>query len=68
MPFEEEPIRYSKSPDTSPVARLQQRLERGEVTLERDGRWGYLLAVLTARAQPEHEFADARFFQDLLST
>src|SRR6185436_5554449 len=46
MPFEEEPIRYSKSPDTSPVARLQQRLERGEVTLERDGRWGYLLAVL----------------------
>ena len=52
MPFDEETIRYSKTPDTSPVARLQQRLERGEVNLVHDDRFGYLLSLLRELSIP----------------
>ncbi|HXI52634.1 MAG TPA: hypothetical protein VNH84_14060 [Candidatus Saccharimonadales bacterium] len=46
MPFDEETIHYSKSKDTSPVARLQEKLDRGEVRLTHADRFGYLLSVL----------------------
>lgn len=46
MPFDEETIGYSKAKDKSPVARLQERIERGEVTLPHDDKFGYLLALL----------------------
>lgn len=43
--IDEEPIHYSKTAPTDPVAKLQARLARGEVKLPRDSR-GYLAAVL----------------------
>ena len=39
-------IAYSKTAPTDPVARLQHRLDSGEVTLESDPRLGYLPAIL----------------------
>ncbi len=52
MPFDEETLAYSKSPDTSSVARLQKRIDAGEVTLKKDARFGYLLSVLEALGVP----------------
>jgi len=46
MPFDEDTIAYSKTPDTGPVARLQKRIDTGEARLKRDDDYGYLLAVL----------------------
>jgi hypothetical protein len=46
MPFDEDTIAYSKMPDSGPVARLQKRLNAGEVQLKRDDEFGYLRAVL----------------------
>ena len=46
MPFDEDTIAYSKTPSTGPVAKLQQRIDKGEVTLKRDEQFGYLLAIL----------------------
>ena len=46
MPFDEDTISYSKSKDTSPVARLQERMEQGRVRLQHEDRFGYLLSVL----------------------
>src|SRR5690242_19911761 len=48
MPFDEDTIGYSKAKDTSPVARLQERIDRGEVKLSHDERFGYLPALLKA--------------------
>jgi hypothetical protein len=39
-------IAYSKTKATDPVARLQSRLDAGEVTLEADSNLGYLPAIL----------------------
>jgi hypothetical protein len=41
-------IAYSKTAPTDPVARLQRRLDSGEVTLKSDPRLGYLPAILRA--------------------
>ena len=46
MPFDEDTINYSKTKDTSPVARLQERIDRGEVRLAHDDLFGYLPALL----------------------
>ncbi len=46
MPFDEDTIAYSKTPSTGPVAKLQQRIDKGEVTLTHDEQFGYLLAIL----------------------
>jgi len=48
MPFDEETIQYSKTKDASPVARLQERLDRGVARLAYDDRFGYLPALLSA--------------------
>jgi hypothetical protein len=49
MPFDEGTINYSKAKDNSPVARLQERLDRGAASLPHDERFGgYLPAVLRA--------------------
>jgi hypothetical protein len=47
--IEREPINYSKTPAEDPIARLQQRIDRGEVALryEEDAQ-GYLRSVLGA--------------------
>lgn len=49
---EEEPIRYLTAPVRDPVARLQERIDRGEVSLRFDAQRGYLPAVLEALAIP----------------
>ena len=46
MPFDEDTINYSKAPDTSPIARLQKRIDCGEVKLGHEGETGYLRALL----------------------
>ncbi|HVW37541.1 MAG TPA: hypothetical protein VHB99_09550 [Pirellulales bacterium] len=46
LPFEQEPINYLKAPVHDPVAKLQERLDRGEAKLAYDDERGYLPAVL----------------------
>src|SRR3954469_8548873 len=46
LPIEQDPINYLTAPTDDPVARLQKRIDRGEVKLEHDGARGYLAAVL----------------------
>ena len=46
VPFDEETSHYAKAKDTSPIARLQERIDRGEVKLRHDDRYGYLLSLL----------------------
>src|SRR5690242_17621453 len=48
MPFDEETINYSKAKDLSPVARLQDKIDCGQVQLAFDPVHGYLPAVLHA--------------------
>jgi hypothetical protein len=44
--YEGRPIDYLEGPVDDPIARLQERLDRGEVELEYDDRHGYLPSVL----------------------
>jgi len=47
MPFEEDTIGYSKATDdASAIARLQQRIDKGETTLKFDKDLGYLPALM----------------------
>lgn len=48
MPFDEETIQYGKTKDTGQIAHLQARIDKGEVKLQHDEHYGYLLAVLQA--------------------
>lgn len=52
LPYEGEPIRYLSSPADDPVARLQRRLDRSEISLNFDGKRGYLESVLEALRVP----------------
>jgi hypothetical protein len=44
--YERPPIDYLKAPVHDPVAKLQARLDKGEIRLEREGDCGYLGSVL----------------------
>ncbi|NUP99484.1 MAG: hypothetical protein HUU35_06485 [Armatimonadetes bacterium] len=46
MPFEEEGIGYGKAKDSGPVARLQQRIDQGQVQLAFEPDLGFLPALL----------------------
>src|ERR1051326_3780253 len=46
MPFDEETINYSKTKASGPVARLQERIDQGQVKLAYDSRFGFLPALL----------------------
>jgi hypothetical protein len=46
MPFDEDTLHYSKAVATGPVARLQERIDKGEVKLRYDSDSGYLLSIL----------------------
>jgi hypothetical protein len=46
MPFDEDTIGYSKTKASGPVARLQDRIEKGETKLKYDSLHGYLISVL----------------------
>lgn len=63
MPFDEDTIAYSKSPDAGPIARLQKRIDAGEARLKPDDDYGYLLALL----RDLHELANAGLLEDFLS-
>src|SRR5688572_23221592 len=45
-PYDQEPINYRTAAVNDPVARLQQRMSKGELALPYDSRHGYLPAVL----------------------
>jgi hypothetical protein len=45
-------IRYDSTPSRDPIAQLNEKLKRGEVTLERRGPSGYLQSVLEALHVP----------------
>src|SRR5262249_23103160 len=54
VPYEQEPIGYLTAEANDPVARLQKRVEKGEVKLDFDEEGqGYLKAVLKALKVPE---------------
>jgi hypothetical protein len=48
LPFADAPISYRSSELNDPVARLEKRLERGELKLHYDSRHGYLKSILDA--------------------
>jgi len=51
--FDHGSIAYSKSTPTDPVARLQSRIDSGEIKLEYDPRLGYLPAILRELKVPK---------------
>ena len=53
MPFEEDTIAYSKTPEGGPVARLQRKIDEGNVQLKYQGAYGYLLSVLEELKVPK---------------
>ena len=52
LPFADGPINYRSSELNDPVARLEKRLERGDLKLHYDTRHGYLKSVLDALHVP----------------
>jgi hypothetical protein len=46
IPFDHKAIQYMERPTDDPVAGLQKQMEKGEVKLEFQPRWGYLPSVL----------------------
>ena len=52
MPFDEETIQYSKTPDSNAVSQLQESINRGETKLSFDDRLGYLPALLKVLGIP----------------
>ena len=48
LPFADAPINYRSNNLNDPVAKLQRRLERGEIKLQYDSQHGYLKSVLDA--------------------
>jgi hypothetical protein len=44
--LDRDPINYSKAPADNPISRLQQRLDRDQVTLPFDAKFGYLPSLL----------------------
>jgi hypothetical protein len=53
LPVDHEAIQYSKAPAEDAIARLQRRIDAGEVKLQADDNFGYLRSVLRALAVPE---------------
>src|SRR5579863_3659658 len=52
LPFADGPINYRSSDLNDPVAKLEKRLERGEIKLRYESRHGYLKSVLDALHVP----------------
>jgi hypothetical protein len=48
LPFADAPINYRSAELSDPVARLEKRLERGEIKLRFDSQHGYLKSILSA--------------------
>lgn len=52
VPFSNAPIYYRSQQLSDPVAKLQKQLERGEIVLQYDPKFGYLKSVLQALKVP----------------
>jgi hypothetical protein len=52
LDYDEEPVLYWKKQPDDPIARLQKRLDAGEVKLAWDDKFGYLPGVLSALGVP----------------
>ena len=69
--FEHEPINYSASTSENTISRLQQRIDKGEVSLRFDSRQGYLPSVLALLKVPVSSqmlvFSKTSFQRDLIS-
>ncbi len=48
IPFADAPINYRSQALNDPIAKLEKRLERGEIVLHHDPKFGYLRSVLDA--------------------
>src|SRR5207244_7707809 len=70
-PYEHEPINYATAPVNDPVARLQARLDRGELKLDSNPKNGYLAALLKALNIPASSqslvFSKTSFQRDRIS-
>ena len=53
MPFEEDTLKYGKAEPTGAIARLQRRIDDGEVKLRYDELHGYLLSLLDELKVPK---------------
>ncbi len=53
VPYDEEIINYSATPAGGPIAELQARIDKGEVTLRFDEKFGWLPALLDALKVPK---------------
>lgn len=74
VPFEDidqEPIRYSTTEATDPIAQLDRKIRAGEVELKWDAKHGYLPAILAAlkvpRASQTLVFSKTSFQRDYIS-
>jgi hypothetical protein len=52
LPFADAPINYRSADVDDPIARLEKRLERGEISLNYESQHGYLRSVLNALQVP----------------
>ncbi len=52
-PFDEDTIAYSKATAAGAVAKLQERMDRGEVSLKSEERFGYLPSILKLLGVPK---------------
>lgn len=53
MPFDEDTINYSKAEPNSAIAKLQEQLNKGEMTLKYEPGFGYVRSLLEALKIPE---------------
>lgn len=53
LDFEQEPILYSSTKATDPVARLMDRLQNGDASLQWEPKHGYLKSLMTELNVPE---------------
>src|SRR5438309_1293287 len=53
VPYDEDIINYSEQTPNDPVARLQEKINHGEMKLRYDPKFGYLLALLEALDVPK---------------
>lgn len=71
MALDEAPFSYTRSVASGPVAELQERLERGQSTLQYEPEHGYLLSLLAAlkvsKASQMLVFSKTSFQHDLIS-
>src|SRR5688500_7362746 len=70
-PYEQDPINYFTAPAIDPVARLQKRLDAGEVKLRHNDANGYLASLLEALDVPAASqtlvFSKTSFQRDRIS-